>query len=90
MFYNLYNYLVSNATGRCHSAQLGRTYYYGSVIRRNNTFNNQIKFNERFVFKTLVKEKKKLYNSIIKRNIRRDRLVGKREKRIGLKIKIRR
>ncbi len=43
-------------------------------------------FVERFVFKTLLREQKKLYMPRFKRNFeRRNRLIGKREKRIGLK-----
>lgn len=43
-------------------------------------------FVERFVFKRLLKEKSSLYKAYFKRNFeRRNRLIGKREKRIGLK-----
>ncbi len=43
-------------------------------------------FVERFVFKTLLREQKKLCMPRFKRNFeRRNRLIGKREKRIGLK-----
>lgn len=42
-------------------------------------------FVERFVFKKVLRERRKQHKFYFKKNARRNRLIGKREKRIGLR-----
>jgi len=58
--------------------------YYNINSFLEEDFVPRTNFVERFVFKKLINERRKLHIFYFKKDIRRDRLIGKREKRIGL------
>jgi len=64
-------------------------YYYSYYINElpEEDFVLRTNFVERFASKKLLYERRKLHTFYSKKDVRRNRLIGKREKRIGLKLK---